>query len=358
MKIIHTADIHFESKFQDLDENKKRIRENEFFNAFKNLVTYAKKENVEVIIISGDLFDKSSVKKSTINTFINILNSNQDIQFLYCLGNHDPKDLFKNFEIKNLKVFKENYFEEFIYKNIYFYGANFDNKYKESLYNSLNTSKNHINIVLLHGDISNYEEDNKININKFKNKYINYLALGHIHHRHFDKLDDEYGYYAYPGNLETRGFDELDSKGFYLIDTNDFSKTKYIPNSIRIAYEINIDISNVLDNNSLINLILDKMKNKSNDYKKNLYKINLIGQHKESVDVNITDLMNNLNDEAFRLKIINKSSLKLDYKDYTNDNSFKGELVRLIEKENLKEEEKNKILEKGFYYISESGKIG
>ena len=29
MKIIHTADIHFESKFQDLDENKKRIRENE-----------------------------------------------------------------------------------------------------------------------------------------------------------------------------------------------------------------------------------------------------------------------------------------------------------------------------------------
>ena len=25
MKIIHTADIHFESKFQDLDENKKRI---------------------------------------------------------------------------------------------------------------------------------------------------------------------------------------------------------------------------------------------------------------------------------------------------------------------------------------------
>ena len=56
MKIIHTSDIHLESKMNKLGTNKSKIRQSEIREAFFNLIDYAKKEEVSIILIAGDLF--------------------------------------------------------------------------------------------------------------------------------------------------------------------------------------------------------------------------------------------------------------------------------------------------------------
>ena len=57
MKILHCADIHLDSAMTaNLDKDKARERRNELLASFKDMVGYAVKERIGVIIIAGDLF--------------------------------------------------------------------------------------------------------------------------------------------------------------------------------------------------------------------------------------------------------------------------------------------------------------
>ena len=79
MKIIHTADLHLESKMGvNLNTDQAKKRRNELLFTFENLIIEAKKLNVNVIIIAGDMFDTKSINKKTkeiltINKHINKL---------------------------------------------------------------------------------------------------------------------------------------------------------------------------------------------------------------------------------------------------------------------------------------------
>ena len=64
---------------------------------------------------------------------------------------------------------------------------------------------------MLHGEVGTGSK--KININKLRNKNIDYLALGHIHSYQTGIIEED-KVYAYCGCLEPRGFDELNEKGF------------------------------------------------------------------------------------------------------------------------------------------------
>ena len=57
MKILHCADIHLDSAMTaNLDKDKARERRSELLASFKDMVGYAVKECIGVIIIAGDLF--------------------------------------------------------------------------------------------------------------------------------------------------------------------------------------------------------------------------------------------------------------------------------------------------------------
>ena len=59
MKIIHCADLHLDSKMEThLSKEKARERKNEILITFQNMVEYAAKNKVKIIIIAGDMFDK------------------------------------------------------------------------------------------------------------------------------------------------------------------------------------------------------------------------------------------------------------------------------------------------------------
>lgn len=104
MKILHTADWHIGQLFHEYD----RTYEHNHFLDW--LVQTLKDEKVDVLLISGDVFDLSNPSASSIKMFYTFLNravkANPDIQIIITAGNHDsasrlesPKPLLESSNI-------------------------------------------------------------------------------------------------------------------------------------------------------------------------------------------------------------------------------------------------------------------
>ena len=61
MKIIHFADLHIGSKFERMPEDIKIELNTKLRNAFLKIIDYAKDNNINTILMAGDIFDKNSV---------------------------------------------------------------------------------------------------------------------------------------------------------------------------------------------------------------------------------------------------------------------------------------------------------
>lgn len=68
MRLIHTADVHLDSKLERfLDAQEAKNRKAEIMNTFSRMVAFASEHDVNGILISGDLFDTTTVSKTASN---------------------------------------------------------------------------------------------------------------------------------------------------------------------------------------------------------------------------------------------------------------------------------------------------
>ncbi len=356
MKIIHCSDLHLDSKMEtNLSKEQARERKDEILITFKNMIQYANDNEVQIIIIAGDLFDNSRVSAKAKNIVKDAILTNKDIDFIYLKGNHDVSNLFEEDEEipENLKLFSSTEWKEYIYGNVVITGIELTKEDNYDKYNTLMLSKNNVNIVVMHGqEVTSDSSDDPeaININKLKRKNINYLALGHIHSYKMEKLGTK-GKYCYPGCLEGRGFDECGKKGFVLLDIQDDKiKTEFIEFAKRTLYEIEVDITD-LDTTSDVEKKIDKEIKEIP--KESLIKIVLTGKVKIGSERDIDYLLKIYNEIYYFVKIYDKTTLAINYLDYEHDASLKGEFIRLIlSQENISEEEKKQIIEAGIKALS------
>ena len=66
IKILHCADIHFDTPFKELTKEVANNSREELLEVFKKIIDLAIKENVQVVFIAGDVFDNFTVNKSTL----------------------------------------------------------------------------------------------------------------------------------------------------------------------------------------------------------------------------------------------------------------------------------------------------
>lgn len=106
MRILHTADWHIGQLFHEYDRT---YEHQQFLNW---LVQTLQKENIDILLISGDVFDLSNPAAASVKMFYTFLNSvakiNPDIQIIITAGNHDspsrlesPKPLL---ELSNIYI--------------------------------------------------------------------------------------------------------------------------------------------------------------------------------------------------------------------------------------------------------------
>ncbi len=341
MKIIHCADLHLDSKLEaNLDAYKAKERRSEILDTFERMVDYAANNGVTAIVIAGDMFDTARIKNSTKTRILNTIRKNTEIDFLYLSGNHDEKNFVNFIEDKpeNLKIFG-HLWTSFKYNDVNISGVVLDKTNSSLVYNTLNLNPDDFNIVVMHGQIINYNtkaDGENINLVNLKNKHIDYLALGHIHS--YEKNDlDQRGVYCYSGCLEGRGFDECGEKGFVLLEIQDGKlTTEFIPFAKRKLLEVDFDITNYNDWFEIVEQIIAQTDNIS---KENLLKVVLKGRYNLKLD-KILEMLETKLDRFYFVKIKDESVLDVKPQDVENDISLRGEFIRKVLSSNLTQYEK------------------
>jgi len=353
MKIIHCADIHLESKMKtNLNSEDAKIRRNEILDSFLNVIEYAHKNEIGIILISGDLFDVKNISASVRTTVRNGIEKYPDIRFYYLRGNHDDDNfLVENESVPaNLMLFGDEWktYEDGI---ISIHGIELNDKNSSRASETLKLDKRRFNIIMLHGQDSTSSARDRaevINIMDYRNKGIDYMALGHVHSFKAEKLDER-GRYCYPGCLEGRGFDEAGEHGFAVIeiDNDNSFDIMFVNQCKREVYDLNVNISeceNSFDIEQCISQAIAKNECENKDY----VKINLTGSYDVERELNLELLRQRFYRDYFAFRIDNKTTRSISAENYNGDESLKGEFIRLVmDDDSISENDKGQIINYG-----------
>lgn len=264
MKIIHCADIHLGTWRFKSD----RLAE-DFSISFRKMAEDALVRKADVVLISGDFFNKPQVDPNTLLQAEAVLQMLQegDVDVLAIEGNHDAsiysdqtswmnylsqKGLMKLLQTRfrdgkpELKQWNaDSRSGSFIdIENVRIYGLGYlgaSAPKKLELLEPL-IKKNGYTIAMLHGAIDMFHEMDMGNIaskdvNRLQEK-VDYLALGHVHKRYSSS-----GWMHNPGGLENCRLDEsTKEKGYFLIDTDNGS-SEFIASRRRPGHVLKVDIS-------------------------------------------------------------------------------------------------------------------
>ena len=353
MKIIHCADLHLDSKMTaNLSKEQAKERKNEILRTFTRMVEYAKKNKVKAILIAGDMFDTRNVSAMVRNTVRDVIIQNPEIDFLYLRGNHDNDNFLSKLEKipGNLYLFDDNW-TTYAYNNITITGLELNAENSLTAYNSLVLDHDAFNIVTMHGQLAGYRSKDKvetISLDDLKNKNIDYLALGHVHGFHMDKIDSR-GIYCYPGCLEGRGFDECEQKGFVVLDI-DMKTLKanvnFVPMGYRTLYTLLVDVTGTTTTQEAA-IRIDQAIKECQYASSSLVKVVLYGNVDVECELDTSFLEEQFADYFYFIKVKDETKLLVNYKDYEGDVSLKGEFVRLVSQSDLSEEEKSMVIRAG-----------
>ncbi|MBE0478053.1 DNA repair exonuclease [Candidatus Aerophobetes bacterium] len=204
MKILHTADLHLR------EYGDKR------WGTLEKLIKIGKEKNVELFVISGDLFDRETDAES-LRVKIREIFSNNEFKIILIPGNHDSESYKSGLYFGEDAVILTDLNEPFEYKGIRIWGFPFKRMGEEKIFKELRSLTHNLtldkkNILLYHGELvdvvfsrKDFGEEGEgrympVKLSYFKDLNFSYILAGHFHSK-FDtwKLENG-GYFVYPGS--------------------------------------------------------------------------------------------------------------------------------------------------------------
>ncbi len=348
MKILHTSDLHLNSKMNSrLDAMRAKERKRELLLNFRSMTDYALREGCLVFIIAGDLFDTEKISESIKKSVLDIISSASEIKFLYLPGNHEKES------IRALPSLPENLFvfgDDWTYFD--FCGVRFAGRAKtsERMFDDFEKGSEGISIAILHGELKEHSDTfGGIGRRELLHSGIRYLALGHYHSYEFETLGADC-VAVYSGTPAGRGFDESGDKGFVIIDTDgknvNFNFQKSGARRLRIK-KIDIDGSYDAAN------IEERISKECRDIpKEDFLRVELVGKRSPEARVDLASISERFSSGYYYFEIKDSTRVKISAEDYIYDKSLKGEFIRLvISDDTLSEDEKSEIITSGVYAL-------
>lgn len=247
-KIIHSGDIHLDSAFVNLTPENARLRRRHLRDVFSRLIDTANDEQVDALILAGDVFDAYPIFPETEAAFLNAL-KRAEMPVFITPGNHDPYTAdspYRTLELpENVYVFKSEKlsFFELDEKKLRIFGFGYNKEsFDEHILDGFTVpDDDFVNILILHSNL--YTDGySPVTADEIKESFADYVALGHVH-KPTEVLKSGKTHYAYCGCLVARDFGEMYDTG-YLIGEVTKSGANLIRRSISdIKYrEITVDI--------------------------------------------------------------------------------------------------------------------
>ncbi|KAA1039170.1 metallophosphoesterase family protein [Macrococcus equipercicus] len=287
IKFIHCADLHLDAPFKLNYHVSDAIMEDirrASFESFRRLVTDAIHQEVDFILIAGDLFD---AKNQSLRTMIFLKEQFERLKdahiFVYVIrGEADDIKYSRINWPSNVVVFGEQVETyEFITKEgnvVYIHGfsykehMNYHNKLEQYPTNQVDSS---IHIGLLHGTFVKHQARDPLtefSQEELNEKLYHYWALGHVHDR---RLISELPHIHYPGNIQGTTMDESGKKGYLLVTGDHVSMdVVFVPTQFIRFEEAQIKLTDT-GKNAIYQDVTD-FKNDQRTNGKCIYKIELI----------------------------------------------------------------------------------
>jgi len=354
---IHTADLHLDSPFKEITAKDGKIGEilrNATFKAFDDLVKLCIDENVDFLLIAGDIFDSSNKILRTQLKFREGLAKldEKNIKIFIVCGNHDPLNEWKlKFDFaKSVHFFPIDNVEKItlttksgdkVIIHGISYGVKDEHRNLASMFKRVGKGSAY-EIGMLHCNVGSdtghepYAECSKQNLIEAN---MDYWALGHIHKRNILSKDP---YIVYPGNIQGRHINEAGEKGCYLVrvENNRTQVPEFkILNSVIWKY-LEVDMGKVGSFDKIYAKIEDECKNKMIDYPKSsiLFRLMLKGRNNIGSELDFEKLQelcetineNNLNDFPFYwiTDVISKIKPLHDIQNLMESDGFIGDLLK------------------------------
>jgi len=265
MRFIHAADLHLDSPLRGLsayaDAPAGRLR-TATRDAFHNLVTQAVDEEVDFMVIAGDVYDGDWKDFNTGLFFVRqmgrLRHAGIPVYLLY--GNHDAdSEMTRGLELPdNVHVFSSRKAETFRIDNkrVALHGRSF--KVAATTENLLPSYPEPVggwlNIGVLHTALEGNAEHAKYapcSVAELQAKGYQYWALGHVHEHWMLRGDVTI---AYSGNLQGRHIRELGARGALLVTAEDGEITEVDRLELDVLrwHALEVDISAVGDRRGAI----------------------------------------------------------------------------------------------------------
>jgi len=261
VKLLHISDIHLGAGFSNKKERVQVQLRAGLWRSFEKSILYVLENDLDALLITGDLFDHGiigfSIEKGIIDLFNRLIEAKKHI--FYVAGNHDPKNtvkflkklddsiyfhLFESDEIKAISV--EMSSGEIC--NFIGCGHVSKNEKRDLIKKFPKKNNNHYWIGLAHASVPSAhtvgtkEDYMATTLSSIQNLNYDYFALGHIHIRQL--LSDRI---AYAGDIQGLNIKETGSKGGYFISLDkeaihikavDFNEVQWRHITYKISEEI------------------------------------------------------------------------------------------------------------------------
>lgn len=333
VSIIHCADVHIGMESTGTTVRSQK-RKSEIKKTFLDVINKCRTDNIQLLLIPGDLFDGANVSKEDVGDVITAMADIPDTRVFIAPGNHDCVTRQSVYETEiwpdNVHIFKEEP-ESIVIEElgVRVWGCGFTTPYVPygMLKNISIPQDELINIGVLHGDLvvgNGSSEYDPINDRDIAGSGLDYLALGHIH-KQTDILRAGNTFYAYSGCPEGHGFDELGIKGVYegTLERGKCNLT-YVKTCKRRYEEISVDITGAYRTAEAMAMIRTALDNSFNDYEDNLYKVNLTGMIPSDNIINLSDLKTQLADFLYFVKLRDNTEFEADYQKLAAESSLRG----------------------------------
>ena len=251
MRILHAADLHLDSAFAGLAEEKAALLRQESRDILRRMVDWANDHAVDVMLLSGDLFDSDRMYSQTARTLAQALALFRGRIFL-SPGNHDFYAPGSGYDAvdwpENVHIFTSRRPQTVLLRslNASVTGAAFTSAEEWEPFDGASFSGGDapIRLGVLHGEVTRGESKYRaIPPAEIEKTNLTYLALGHVHRCAGVQRAGNTAY-AYPGCLPGRGFDETGDKGFlYGEITPEKVELEFIPFAPRRYQSVTADIT-------------------------------------------------------------------------------------------------------------------
>ena len=251
MRIRHAADLHLDSAFAGLGDEKAALFRQESRDTLRRMVDWGNDHAADVMLLAGDLFDSESLFSQTARTLALALARFRGKVFL-APGNHDFYAAGGSYDAvdwpENVYIFTGRTPRTVLLPelNASVTGAAFTAAEEWQPFDGAAFAGGDapIRLGILHGEVTRGESKYRaIAPSEIKKTDLTYLALGHVHRFGGVQWAGKTAY-AYSGCLPGRGFDETGDKGFLFGEvTPEGADMEFVPFALRRYQSVTADIT-------------------------------------------------------------------------------------------------------------------